>query len=284
MTPEAGEAVRSRVHTGLARVRERIAAAAEDAGRRPEDVRLVVVTKGRSMEEIRALLEAGVSDIGENRVQEGYEKWLTLVGSGTERRGTKGEPDGADKTVREDSEGALSEGEPGRESLRVPKFHLVGHLQKNKLSRACRFVDFLHSLDSMELAAAVHRRASGSSEGAGCGMRLLVQVNVTGEPQKHGIAPSEAEAFVEGLLDLGLRPVGLMCMSRLGADSTEHRRNFERLAALRDELARRVCSEIRELSMGMTDDFEEAVAAGSTMVRIGRAIFDSRSDPRRNER
>ncbi len=278
MTPQVGEAIRARVHSGLARVRERIAAAAEASGRRPEDVKLVVVTKGRSVEEIRAVLEAGVSDIGENRVQEGYEKWLSLVGSKTARSCSTGETDGADKAARGASEGAPREGEPGHEYLRVPRFHLIGHLQKNKLSRACRFVDFLHSLDSKDLAKAVHRRASGASEGAGCGMRLLVQVNVTGEPQKHGIPASVVEAFVEDLLDLGVRPIGLMCMSRLGADSSEHRRNFERLATIREELARRVCPEIRELSMGMTDDFEEAISAGSTMVRIGRAIFDIRSE------
>ncbi len=276
--------LRPRIRANLEEVRERIAVAAEDSGRRPDEVRLIVVTKGRSLDEVRAVLAEGVTDIGENRVQEGADKWKALA-----------------EAVRD---------RPSDSPPTLPVFHLVGHLQRNKVAKACGFVDFLHSLDSLELARTIAARAkvgdqdSVSTEkvghqgsgpkararagrqgsdprekageqgsGPGCPMRTLVQVNITGEPQKHGIRPEEAPRFVEEVIRAGLRPVGLMCMSRLGASPDEHRRYFERLALIRDRLQKEIDDSIAELSMGMTDDFEEAIKAGATMVRIGRAIF-----------
>lgn len=235
-----------RVRVGLARVRERIYRAAAGAGRSPESVRLVVVTKGRTPEEVETVLREGATDIGENRMSEAYERWLAFSSAGAS----------ADTTTS------------------VPVFHFVGHLQRNKLAKACRFVDYLHSLDSLELARAMAARSGRAGERESCRIQVLVEVNVTGEPQKHGIAVESARSFVEELAAIGVSPVGLMCMSRLGASPAEHRRYFETLACLRDRLAEEVTPSITELSMGMTDDFEEAIAAGSTMVRIGRAIFE----------
>jgi pyridoxal phosphate enzyme (YggS family) len=237
-----------RIRTGLERVRERILQAADKVGRKPEDVRMVAVTKGRSLDEIVAVLEEGITDIGENRVAEGYEKWLAL-------RGRLQDSERHDNNIE-------------------PTFHLIGHLQRNKVRRACEFARYLHSLDSLDLAKSIAARLHAGEKDSGCRMQVLVEVNVTREPQKHGIVPEQTARFLEEVLNVGLRPVGLMCMSRLGASRREHRMYFETLARLRDEVAREVDGGITELSMGMTDDFEEAVKAGATMVRIGRAIFE----------
>lgn len=241
--------VPDRVRAGLARVRDDIFRAAASIGRDAEDVRLVVVSKGRGLDEVVAVLREGVTDIGENRVAEAYRKWLALGG-----------------------EGAGSDG-----SFPKPTFHLVGHLQRNKVPKACRFAEYLHSLDSLELAKSIAARSNRRDGGTACRMRLFVEVNVTGEPQKYGVSPDSTQDFVEMLLQEGLHPVGLMCMSRLGASPSEQRRYFETLTRLRERLADEVDRGITELSMGMSDDFEEAIRAGATMVRIGRAIFEPRT-------
>lgn len=242
------------VADNLARVRERIARAADRVGRSPEEVTLVAVTKGRTDEEIAAVVAAGVGDLGENRVDRAA-------------------------TLRRMADGLRSPG--GR-----ARIHLVGHLQRNKLARAWGTIDVLHSLDSVALAEKIAARAERGAQGhsgeltpseqpcARLPFEVLVQVNVTREPQKHGILPEDVEASVATIVSLGIVPRGLMCMSRLGASEAEHRANFETLARLAADVSERLQVPLRELSMGMSDDFEQAVEAGATMVRIGRAIFE----------
>lgn len=225
------------VVTGLdarvARVRERIARAAARSGRRPEDVILVAVTKGVEPGRILEAAACGITDVGENRVQEAAAKIEALGAAASALR-----------------------------------WHLVGHLQRNKAGRAAQLFSVIHSVDRLAVAVELSRRAREPLE-------VLVQVNVSGEPQKFGVAPDDAEALVRSLADLpGLRVVGLMTIAPVTDTPEAVRPVFARLRELRDHLVRRgAAPELPHLSMGMSQDFDVAVEEGATMVRIGRAIF-----------
>ncbi|MDH5201592.1 MAG: YggS family pyridoxal phosphate-dependent enzyme [Candidatus Bathyarchaeota archaeon] len=213
----------------LRRVRERVAAACERAGRSPDEVTIVGVGKTFPPEAIAEACRAGLADIGENRVQEALRK-IPLV----EAHGLH------------------------------PRWHLVGHLQTNKAKTAVSLFAIIHSVDSLHLAEALSKRADQP-------VPVLLEVNVAGEASKFGFAPEEvAQAYrqVAALPNLDLQ--GLMTVAPFVTDPEEVRPLFRRLRELRDELG------LRELSMGMTDDFEVAIDEGATMVRIGRAIFGPR--------
>jgi pyridoxal phosphate enzyme (YggS family) len=213
----------------LARVRERIALAAERAGRSPDDVLLVGVSKSVDAERIRRALAAGLPALGENRVQEAKEKI----------------------------------GELGRS---VP-WHLVGHLQTNKAGDAVRLFDLIHSLDRLELARELHRRAAAAAKV----VDVLVQVNLAGEATKGGFAPSELKGALDAIRELpGLAVRGLMTIPPPVAQAELARGWFRQLRELRDEAG------LEHLSMGMSGDFEVAVEEGATMVRVGTAIFGPR--------
>lgn len=218
----------------VARVRARIADAATRRGRRPEEVTLVVVTKGVEVARIREALACGITDVGENRVQEAVPK-VAAVG-------------------------------------RAVRWHLIGHLQRNKVRQAISLFNIVQSLDSQRLAVELNQYAPSPID-------VLLQVNVAGESQKFGIRPDEASELVPGILTLpGLRLVGLMTIAPQSSDPEAVRPVFRQLRQLRDELAGLGIDGLRlsELSMGMTDDFEVAVEEGATLVRIGRAIFGER--------
>jgi pyridoxal phosphate enzyme (YggS family) len=217
----------------IARVRERIAAAAARSGRRAEDVTLVAVTKGVEPARILEAAACGVTDVGENRVQEAAAK------------------------IR-----ALASAAPGL------RWHLVGHLQRNKARQAAELFSLIHSVDRLALGVELSRRARRP-------VAVLVQVNVAGEPQKFGVAPADAEALVRALADLpGVQVVGLMTIAPVSDDPQAVRPVFARLRELRDDLVRRGAAPgLVHLSMGMSQDFDVAVEEGATMVRIGRAIF-----------
>lgn len=222
----------------LARVRDRIAAAAERSGRSPAAVRLVVVTKEVPADQIRIAIEAGAADIGENRVQELLPKmdelsWLV----------------------------------PG------PRWHFIGTLQKNKVRSVAGRVALLHSIDSVALGQAVAARATA----AGVTQDALLEINASGEASKHGFAPEEAEGALEALAgEKGLRVRGLMMIAPQGSLALA-RAAFETLRDLRDRLHPTIAgATLTELSMGMTDDFETAIEEGATIVRIGRAVFGER--------
>ncbi len=225
----------TQIAENLAEVRRRIAEAAVRSGRGAEDVSLVAVTKYVSVVEVRALVEAGCSLLGENRPQELWQK---------------------------------------AEALReLPvRWHLVGHLQRNKVRRTLPLVEMIESADSPRLVAAIDRIASELSRR----VPLLLEVNVSGEPAKHGFDPAALEACLEELAGYGNVEVrGLMCMAGLEGGPEAARGEFARLRQLRDRLRKRSPEGIAldELSMGMSGDYEAAIEEGATIVRIGSALF-----------
>jgi len=223
------------IRANIERVRERIARAAERAGRRAEDVLLVGVSKTVDADRVRRAVAAGLPALGENRVQEAEEKIAAL-------------------------------GRP------VP-WHLVGHLQSNKVRDALELFDVIHSLDRLELARECDRRARLR----GRPVAVLLQVNVGGEASKGGFAPQEVGAAVETVAALDhLQLRGLMTIPPPVERPEEARGWFRTLA----QLAKR--HGVGELSMGMSADFEVAIEEGATMVRVGTAIFGLR--PPREER
>jgi PLP dependent protein len=213
----------------VAAVRGRIAAAARSAGRDPAAVTLVAVAKYQPVPAIQAAVAAGVSDVGEN-----YAQALKA------------------KAAEVDAPGV--------------RWHMVGRVQRNKAGVLVATGALVHSLDSVELARAIGRRASA----AGTTVEALVQVEVDQREAAHGVRPEALPAFVDACHRIdGLRLRGLMVMP---APETDPRAAFEQVA----ELGRLVGPEMPHLSMGMSADLEEAVAAGATMVRIGTAIFGPR--------
>lgn len=223
----------------LSEIQARIARAAERAGRSPGDIQLVAISKTRTVPEIVEAIHAGVQIIGENRVQEAAQK---------------------------------------RPHIALPvHWHLVGHLQRNKVKKAIDLFDLIHSLDSLPLAEALDRRALER----GSPVEVLVQVNTSGEPSKFGIAPCDALHFIEQMAHRkGIVVRGLMTIGLFEADMDKVRPCFERLRRLKEEVEAQGIPTIRMdvLSMGMTNDFEVAIEEGATMVRIGTAIFGPRSD------
>ncbi len=227
MTPIAGN---------IREIRERVARAAEAAGRSPSAVRIIAVTKTKPASMIAEAFAAGLTDVGENYVQEAAGK---------------------------------------RAALQVPlTWHMIGHLQRNKARRAVELFDVIQSVDSIELAAALQRHAAN----AGRTLPVLLEVNLGGEDTKSGIAPDGADRLLERLAAMDALSVrGLMTIPP--PEPGEARAVFRGLRVLLDRLR---CNappnaSLEELSMGMTDDFEVAIAEGATMVRIGRAIFGERS-------
>jgi pyridoxal phosphate enzyme (YggS family) len=219
------------IAANIVAVRARIGAACERSGRDPRDITLVGVSKTQPAAAVAAAWGAGLTDFGENRVQEAADKIPSLRAEGV-----------------------------------VPVWHLIGHLQTNKAAAAIDLFDRLHSVDSERIAVAIDARASRR-------LRVLLEVNVSGQSSKQGVAPGEAARIAEhlgGLRNLDL--AGLMTVAPQADDPESVRPVFRRLRELRDAIG------LRELSMGMTDDFEVAVQEGSTLVRVGRAIFGPRGD------
>ena len=220
----------------LDEVRGRIEAATARSGRPPGAVTLVGVTKTVREDVIRAAVAAGLADLGENRVQEAQAK-IPVV---------------------------------GRERVR---WHFIGHLQRNKAGRAVELFDRVHSVDDAEVAEALSRHATA----AGRTLPVLVEVNVGGEASKFGVAPDGLAALLEQVAALpGLALDGLMTVGPPVETAGAARPVFARLRGLRDEAERRLGRRLPGLSMGMSGDFEVAVEEGSTMVRVGGAIFGPR--------
>ena len=221
----------------LDEVRGRITAAAARSGRPAKGVTLVGVTKTVAAEAVRAAVALGLADLGENRVQEAQAKVPAV----------------------------------GRERAR---WHLIGHLQRNKAGRAVELFDRIHTVDGADLAEALSRHAVS----AGRLLPVLVEVNVSGEATKFGVAPDGIESLLERIAALpGLRVDGLMTVGPMVERPEDARTGFARLRALRDRAEQRLGLALPELSMGMSGDFEVAVEEGSTMVRVGSAIFGARS-------
>lgn len=235
------------VASNLFSINERIARAAERSNRTPEAVELVAVTKGRSVPEMQAVLTAGVTNIGENRVQEAQQKYAAVNSIIDAARS-----DPAHKTCQ---------------------WHLVGHLQRNKVKAALDMFSLIHSVDSLRLLAEIARR----SEAQARRIKVLIQVNTTRERSKYGLNSEDLLAF---LADAQAYPtaniIGLMTMGQFSPSPDANRPAF----ALLRSLAAKVEAEgfpgvtMQYLSMGMTNDFEVAIEEGANLVRIGRAIFE----------
>lgn len=231
---------RERIAANLAVVRDRILAACGRAGRDPAEVIIVAVTKAFPAVVVRAAVAAGLTDIGENRVQEAGEKRAQLS------------------------------------DVAGVRWHLVGHLQRNKARQALSLFDVVHSVDTVELAVALERRAGA----LGRVLPVLLEVNVGQEESKFGFLPREEVLFsaAERMLGLShLRLEGLMTVAPLVADPEDARPVFRRLRQLGAALRQRFPeAPWVHLSMGMTDDYVVAVEEAATMVRVGRALFGQR--------
>ena len=247
--------MRRKLAENLKRVRERIEAACARSGRRPEEVRLVAVTKTVEVDVIRAVIETGLLEIGESRVQD-LVKRAGMINEHLSRR-RKLEPGG---------------------SLPEPRWHMIGHLQRNKVKSVLPWVSMVHSLDSLRLAEEISKEA----QHLGITMPMLVQVNVASEKNKHGIAVGATSHLTEHIRTLpGVEIVGLMAMAPLADDPEETRECFRRLREIAEDMRhdRIVGPEFCELCMGMTNDFEVAVEEGATMIRLGRALFEGITEP-----
>lgn len=215
-------------------VKERITRAALSAGRRPEEITLVAVTKTVDADCAAQVLKAGVTNLAENRVQVFLDKYEALGD--------------------------------------VPNWHLIGHLQTNKVKYIIGKVQLIHSVDTLHLAEEINKKAAALN----IQQDILVQFNISGEESKSGAAADEAKRLFEALADLkNICIRGLMTMAPIGVGETENRRIFSSLRELSGLLAEEDYPNARleELSMGMSGDFEDAVREGATLVRIGSALF-----------
>lgn len=220
-----------------ARVSEQVARAAERAGRLADEVTLVCAAKTKGPEAVRAALRAGATDIGENYVREAQRKIQTIP-------------------------------EPAN-------WHLIGHLQRNKAKAAVSLFRLIHSLDSLSLATELDRQGVKQDRT----VHALIEVNLAAEETKTGVPPEALDTLLEGVSSLShLRIDGLMAIPPAVSDPNEARPYFRTLARLRERYARLGVAglPLRELSMGMTQDFTVAIEEGATLVRVGRAIFGER--------
>lgn len=213
----------------LTDIRARIAAAVARAGRPSGSVRLIAVSKVQPPDRVEAVLAEGHRLFGENYVQEAQAKW----------------PD-------------------WRARFAGVELHMIGPLQSNKAKVAVELFDAIHTLDRLSLAEKLARLA----EARGASPALFVQVNTGAEPQKAGILPADADAFIADCRRMGLSPAGLMCIPPDGADPVPHFRALRAIAQ---------ANGLDGLSMGMSGDFESAIAEGATHVRVGSAIFGARA-------
>lgn len=235
-------------------VKRRIGEAAKRSGRSGSDVILVAVTKTASIDQIRELVSLGAADLGENRVQQ-LQQRAALVDEFLARR--------------RDSSAGAGVGSQGPKQVR---WHMIGSLQRNKIKKAIELVRLIHSVDNLRLAEDLQVAADKRERP----VDVLVEVNISGEKSKHGIAPAAAKHLVE-MIDtmLSLKPRGLMCMAPLTQDMGLVRSVFDRCRELFEDIRRAGAGGDRFdiLSMGMSGDYETAIECGSNMVRIGSAIF-----------
>lgn len=231
----------TQIAANIARIKQRIAAAAARSGRDAESIRLMAVSKTVEPERIRQALDAGITLLGENYVQEAREK-IPAVGQDVQ-------------------------------------WHMIGHLQTNKVKYVVNLFDWIHSVDRLELARELDKRAGQNNRL----FNVLIEVNISGEESKNGAAPAHVLELVRQVSVLpNLEVRGLMTMPPYSDDPEASRPYFIALRKLRDEIKAAAIPDVSmdELSMGMTDDFEVAIEEGATIIRVGRAIFGDRTNPR----
>lgn len=232
----------SSIAAALKQVTQRIADAAARAGRDPDAVTLVTVTKTRTLDETQQAIRAGAEDLGENYVQELVAKRDALA-------------------------------QRGHDAVR---WHAIGHLQRNKVKYVAPFCHLVHSVDSARLADEIETRAAQHDRR----QAVLIEVNVAQEASKFGVAPDEAGRLAQHIAARGhVQLRGLMTMTPYGVVLDDSRRCFAALRELAERLGRELpAGAMAELSMGMTQDYEQAVVEGATIVRVGTAIFGERRE------
>ena len=226
------------IRGNLNKINEEIKLCAERCGRNAEDVLLCAVSKTRTPEEINIAIDAGVTDIGENKVQEIMDKF---------------------------------------DAVKPVKWHMIGHLQTNKVKYIIDKVSMIHSVDSYKLAAEINKRAAQH----GLVMDILLQVNSAEEESKFGITTDETEKLIKEILDTceNIRIRGLMCIAPYADDPEDIKVYFEDVKKQYDEFGKidHPMLDFKYLSMGMSHDFPVAIEAGSNLVRVGSAIFGERN-------
>lgn len=240
----ANPSLTAEIHDRYRRVLDRIAAAALSRGRDPSQIRLVVVSKGQPLERVRAVIQAGARDLGENYVEDAIERVQSLSS-------------GAELT-----------------------WHMIGHVQSRKSRLVCEYFDWVHSVDSLKLARRLDRFAGEMQRQ----LPVLLEFNVSGEETKFGFPAWQEERWEELLGDLdgilqlpNLRVRGLMTIAPYAPEGEAARPYFQRLVRLRSYLNSQLPrADLQELSMGMSSDYEVAVQEGATIVRIGEAILGKR--------
>jgi len=216
------------IRENVAEVEARIARACERAGRSRDDVTLVAVSKTFPADFVDEAIEAGITEVGENRVQEARDKKPLVRGNA--------------------------------------RWHLIGHLQTNKSKDAVKLFDVIQAVDSLDLAEKLARAAEAQNKR----LEIMLQVNIGDEPQKSGIARTDVESIAKQAAAFpSLHVIGLMAIPPIGTPE-QSRPYFRELWSIRDSLG------LQHLSMGMSEDFETAIEEGSTIVRVGRAIFGKR--------
>jgi PLP dependent protein len=222
------------ISENLQTVKERIRRAADKAGRNDRDIKLICVTKTAAVQQIEEALAAGITEIGESYVQDAEKKFKSI-------------------------------------EFRA-NWHLIGHLQTNKVKEAVRIFDFIHSVDSLKLAGEISKQSAGQRDPK----RILIEIKTSEEATKFGVLPEHTLPLLEKISELpNVRVMGLMTIAPFSENSEDSRPYFQRLNKLAtlisDKRMRNVS--MQYLSMGMSQDFEIAIEEGANMVRIGRAIF-----------
>lgn len=221
------------IQANITALEQRIAAACARAGRPRGDVRLVAVSKTFPAADVELAIAAGMTDVGENKVQEARDKKPSVTGRAV--------------------------------------WHLIGHLQSNKAKDAVRHFDLIQTVDSVELAEKLGRAAEALANETAKRQEILLQVNIGRESQKSGADPAGVPGLLQHIAAMpSLQVTGLMAIPPAAEEAEDARTYFRELRAMRDDLG------VRELSMGMTDDFEVAIEEGATIIRVGRAIFGTR--------
>lgn len=244
--------VRRKLSENLKRVRDRIESACRRARREPDELRLIAVTKYVDLDVIRQALELGLLDLGESRPQQLNQR-AGMIHEFIERRNVLA----------------------GRRDAGIPRphWHMVGHLQRNKVKLVLPWCEVIHSVDSLRLAEELHQQAHR----LGRTVDILLQINTSGEKSKFGIAVGAAPHLVEHLAEWNrIRLCGLMTMAPADSKPGELRLYFERLRDVFEDMKGelKIGDHFRELSMGMSSDFEIAIECGATMVRIGSTLFE----------
>jgi len=232
------------IKDNILKIKERIAQVCSKANRDPSQITVIAVAKGRSADEIRQVIDAGINDIGENKVQETILKYDELMNQ---------------RTI-----------EPA--NLRTIRWHMVGHLQTNKVKDAVRIFDLIHSVDSLHLAQEIDKQASRINKV----QDILIEVKTSEEATKFGLKPEETIEVIKELARLkNINIIGLMTIAPLVDNPEEARPYFHQLRELKEMLNSLHITPytLHTLSMGMSDDFEVAIEEGSNLVRLGRAIF-----------